>query len=43
MVDRPYEREAAGGYLTIPDDRPGLGVSLNEEAVRGGLFQELRA
>jgi len=42
VVDRPYEREAKGGYLEIPNDRPGLGVLLNEQVVKDSLFQEVK-
>jgi galactonate dehydratase len=34
LVDEPLDDKAVNGYLAVPD-RPGLGVVLNEEAVRG--------
>jgi galactonate dehydratase len=34
LVNEPLDDKAENGYVTVPD-RPGLGVTLNEEAVRG--------
>lgn len=33
VVDEAYEHHASHGYLVISDDRPGLGVNLNEAVV----------
>ena len=33
LVEEPLDDKAVDGYLTVPD-RPGLGVTLNEEAIR---------
>jgi galactonate dehydratase len=41
MVDRPYELEARNGYLVVPNDRPGLGVELDEERMRDFLVDEI--
>ncbi len=38
VVDHAYEREAKEGYLIVPDDRPGLGVNLNEALLEPHLI-----
>jgi galactonate dehydratase len=41
IVDRAYEREAKDGYLTVPDDRPGLGLTLDEARMAPHLVTDV--
>jgi galactonate dehydratase len=43
VVDHAYELDVREGHLTIPDDRPGLGVELNEAAVAAYLVDTVVA
>jgi galactonate dehydratase len=43
MVDHAWELDVRDGYLTLTDDRPGLGVNLNEPFMADRLIETVRA
>lgn len=42
MVDHAFELDARDGWLVIAEDRPGLGVNLNEELLAPNLIETVR-
>jgi galactonate dehydratase len=43
MVDQAYESNRQGGYIVIDEDRPGLGVNLDEKFMAPNLVETITA